>query len=206
VAGEYAALVLLVAVSAVGLPGPGDSALIAAGLLAAEGHLRLSVVLVLAFLGCLVGRALGYWLGSSGGRPLLERPGPLQRFRHRTIEKGDHLFQRFPRLAPLLAPAALSGIYRVPWPIFAVASVLVAAWWTLATGLGAYLLGPAAADILSDIGVRGVIAIMIIASLGLLYRYLLRRRNPPETEREPRSGSRVGQPHPDDPSRSDPTR
>jgi membrane protein DedA with SNARE-associated domain len=188
VAGEYAALVLLTAVSAVGLPGPGDSALIAAGLLAAEGHLRLSLVLVLAFLGCLIGRAVGYWLGSSGGRPLLERPGPLHGFRNRTIEKGDGLFRRFPRLAPLLAPAALSGIYRVPWPIFAAASLVVGTWWTLATGLGAYFLGPAAADLLSDIGVRGVIAIIIIALVGLLYRYLLQRRDPPQTEREPRVG------------------
>jgi membrane protein DedA with SNARE-associated domain len=188
VAGEYAALILLSAVSAMGVPGPGDSALIAAGLLAAEGHLRLSVVLSLAFVGCLIGRALGYWLGSSGGRPLLERPGPLHTFRKRTIEKGDGLFQRFPRLSPLLAPAALSGIYRVPWPVFVLASVLVGAWWTLATGLGAYFLGPAAADILSDIGVRGVIAIIIIALVGLLYRYLLQRRNPPQTEGEPRVG------------------
>ena len=186
-AGEYAALVLLAAVSAVGLPGPGDSALIAAGLLAAEGHLRLSVVLVLAFLGCLAGRALGYWLGLVGGRSRRERPGPLQRFRCRTIEKGDHLFRRFRRVAPLLLPAALSGIYRVTWPVFAVASVLAGAWWTLATGLGAYFLGPAAADILSDIGVRGALAVVIIGALGLLYRYLLQRRNPPETEREPQS-------------------
>ena len=178
----------------------GDSALIAAGLLAAEGHLRLSVVLVLAFLACLAGRALGYWLGSAGGRPLMERPGPLQHFRSRTIEKGDHLFQRFHRVAPLLLPAPLSGIYRVPRPIFAVASVLAAAWWTLATGLGAYFLGPAAADILSDIGVRGVIAVMIIAALGLLCRSLVQRRNPPETERVPQSGS------PDAASRSDRTR
>jgi membrane protein DedA with SNARE-associated domain len=183
VAGEYAALVLLAAVSAVGLPGPGDSALIAAGLLAAEGHLRLSVVLLLAFLGCLVGRALGYWLGSAGGRALIERPGPLLGFRSGMISKGDRLFQRFSRVAPLLAPAALSGIYRVRWPVFAVASVLVAAWWTLATGLGAYFLGPAAADVLSDIGLRGAIAVAIIAAVGLLYRYLLRRLKPPEIER-----------------------
>lgn len=182
-AGEYLALVLLAAVSAVGVPGPGDSALIAAGLLAAEGHLRLSVVLVLAFLGCLVGRALGYWLGSAGGRPLLQRPGPFERFRTGAIEKGDRLFRRFPRTAPLVAPAALSGIYRVRWPVFALASALIAAWWTLATGLGAYFLGPAVADILSDIGVRGAIAVAIIAALGLLYRYLLRRRSAPQNDR-----------------------
>jgi uncharacterized membrane protein len=50
-----------------------------------------------------------------------------------------------------------------------------------AGGAGAYFLGPAATDILSHIGVRGVIAIVIIAAVGLLYRYLWHRRNPPET-------------------------
>lgn len=188
-AAEYAALVFLAAVSSVGVPGPGDSALIAAGLLAAEGHLRLSVVLVLAFLACLVGRAVGYWLGSVGGRPLMERPGPLRRFRSRTLEKGDRVFQRFPRIAPVLLPAAISGIYRVPRRVFAVVSLLAAAWWTLATGLGAYFLGPPAADILRDVGVKGVIAVVIIAALGMLYRYLLRRRNPRETDPEPDSGA-----------------
>jgi membrane protein DedA with SNARE-associated domain len=189
VAAEYAALVLFAVVSAVGVPGPGDSALIAAALLAAEGHLRLSLVLLLAFLGCLVGRAVGYWVGSAGGRTLLERPGPLQGFRGRTLSKGDRLFRRFSWLAPLLAPAVLSGIYRVAWPVFAVASVVIATWWTLATGLGAYLLGPAAADILSDLGVRGATAVAIIAALALLCRYLIQRRNPPETGSEQRPSS-----------------
>jgi membrane protein DedA with SNARE-associated domain len=189
VAAEYAALVLFAVVSAVGVPGPGDSALIAAGLLAAEGHLRLSLVLLLAFLGCLVGRAVGYWVGSAGGRALLERPGPLGGLRGRTLSKGDRLFRRFSWIAPLLAPAVLSGIYRVAWPVFAVASALIATWWTLATGLGAYFLGPAAADILSDLGVRGATAVAIIAALALLCRYLVHRRNPPETDSEPQSSS-----------------
>jgi membrane protein DedA with SNARE-associated domain len=89
----------------------------------------------------------------------------------------------------MLAPAALSGVYRVTWPLFTVASVAAATSWTLSTGLAAYFLGPAATDILRDIGVRGVIAIAIIAALGVLYRYLLRRRHPPESERGHQSGS-----------------
>ncbi len=125
-AGEYAALFVLAAISAMGFPGPGDSALIAAGLLAADGDLSLGVVLVTACIACLVGRALGYWLGSTGGRPLIGRPGPFHRFRQRTLDTGDGLFRRFPRFAPLLAPAVLSGIHRVPWGMFAAASLLAA--------------------------------------------------------------------------------
>jgi membrane protein DedA with SNARE-associated domain len=187
VAAEYAALMLFAVVSAVGVPGPGDSALIAAGLLAAEGHLTLSLVLLVAFVGCLAGRAVGYWVGSAGGRALLERPGPLEGLRGRTLSKGDRLFRRFSWIAPLLAPAVLSGIYRVAWPVFAVASALIATWWTLATGLGAYFLGPAAADILSDLGVRGATAVAIIAALALLCRCFIHRGNSPGTDSGTRS-------------------
>ena len=178
-AGEYAVLALLAAVSAAGVPGPGDSALIAAGLLAADGDLSLPIVLVTAFLACLAGRAFGYWLGSMGGRPLLARAGPLYGFRYRTLDKGDRVFERFPRFGPLLAPAVLSGIYRVPYRMFALASVLSATIWTLSTGLGGYILGPAAADILSDIGVRGALAIVIIALLAFMVRYAWHMRHPP---------------------------
>jgi hypothetical protein len=66
----------------------------------------------------------------------------------------------------VLAPALIAGIYRVALPVFAVASLVSGLSWTLSTGLGAYLLGPAASDILSHIGVRGVIAIVIIAAVG----------------------------------------
>jgi membrane protein DedA with SNARE-associated domain len=121
---------------------------------------------------------VGYWLGSAGGRPLIQRPGPLHGFRQKTLEKGDALLARFPRFAPLLAPAVLSGIYRVSWRVFAIASALVGTSWVLSTALGGYFIGPAAADILADIGVRGAIAIVVISALGLVGRRLWRSRDP----------------------------
>lgn len=184
-AGEYVVLLLLAAVSAVGVPGPGDSALIAAGLLASDGELSLPVVLVVAFFGCVVGRLLGYRLGSVGGRPLLERPGPLLGFRSRAIAKGDRLFQRFPRIAPVLAPAPLAGIYSVALPAFLAASVIAATSWTLSTGLVAYFLGPSATDVLNDIGARGVIVTVLLASVGLVYRWLWQRRHHPGSGARP---------------------
>jgi membrane protein DedA with SNARE-associated domain len=93
------------------------------------------------------------------------------------------MFRRFNRFAPLLAPAVLSGIHRVPPGVFAVAS-LAATSWTLSTGLGGYFLGPSAANILSDIGVRGAIAIVLISALALVGRYLWRLRNPPQSASE----------------------
>ena len=64
----YAAPFAFVAVTAICVPGPGDSAL-----LAAQGLLNRIAVGVLAFLGRLLDRAIGYVSGFRGGRSPLER-------------------------------------------------------------------------------------------------------------------------------------
>jgi membrane protein DedA with SNARE-associated domain len=173
--GEYLALFALAGVAGLGIPGPGDSALIAAALVAADGHLNLPLVLVLGFFGSLFGRIAGYVIGAKGGRSLLLAPGWFEGFRHGTVEKGDSLFQRFPKTAVLLVPSPISGIYRVPLVIFACASVAVCTSWTLTTGLGAYLLGEAAKDLLGDAGFKAVLVVAVLAVIGLGYRYAWRR-------------------------------
>jgi membrane protein DedA with SNARE-associated domain len=79
--------------------------------------------LFIAFLGWLVGRAIGYVIGFRGGRPLLERPGRKQKLRLKTIDKGEKLFERFTRLGALAAPEPVSGINKVPVPTFVFASI-----------------------------------------------------------------------------------
>ena len=179
-AGQWALLFALAAVTGIGVPGPGDSALIAGGVIASAGNANLAAVLVVAFLGAVVGRGIGYRIGYVGGRPLMERPGRLQAFRLRTVAKGDALFERFPRVAPLIIPAAVAGIHRVKLPVFILATVVASLGWTLSTGLVAYFFGPAAKQILSDIGMKGGIAVIVIAGIGFLYRYLWQRRHPPQ--------------------------
>jgi membrane protein DedA with SNARE-associated domain len=184
-AGEYAALLAFAVLGGAGLPGPGDAGLIAAALLAAEGHLSLGVVLVVAYIGCLVGRIIGYQVGARGGRALLERPGWFGGIRSATLVKGDRVFQRFPRSAVLIAPAAISGIYAVPPPIFALASLLVGLSWVLSTGLIAYFLGEAALEVIGSAGFRGFLVIVVLVGLGLVLRYLWHRRRPPDEATAP---------------------
>lgn len=174
--GEYAALLALAGIGGVGVPGPGDSGLIAAALLAADGYLNLTAVLIVAYVGCFVGRMAGYRLGATGGRPLMERPGFSQRFRSRMLAKGDDLFERFPRIAVLLAPAPLAGIYRVRRSIFFLASLLVTLNWTLFTGLISYFIGEAALDVIGRAGLKGALVIVVLATAGVSSRYLWHRR------------------------------
>jgi membrane protein DedA with SNARE-associated domain len=60
---QYAILLVLAAVGGVGIPGLGDAALIAAALAAADGQLSIAVVLIVAFVGHVIGR----WTPISSG-------------------------------------------------------------------------------------------------------------------------------------------
>jgi membrane protein DedA with SNARE-associated domain len=172
----------LAAVTGAGIGGPGDAALVAAAVLASQGHTSLAAVLISAYLGWLLGRGIGYVVGIRGGRPLMERPGRLHDYRMRIVTKGDRLFEKYPRIAPLVAPAPISGINKVTWPIFGLASLVAALAWTLSTGLIAYFFGQAGIDYAKNLGGKGIAVVIVLAAIALLYRYLWQRRRPKETD------------------------
>lgn len=173
---EYAILGVLAAVGGVGVPGPGDAALIAAALAAADGQLSIAVVLVVAFVGHVIGRWTAYQLGARGGRPLIEHPGWFEGARTRAVAKGDEVFGRFPRIAPMVAPAPLSGIHRVAPALFAVATLVTGATWLLSTGLAPFGIGEAVMDLFGRIGiVEAVLFVVLLAGAWSGYRYGRRR-------------------------------
>jgi membrane protein DedA with SNARE-associated domain len=69
-------LFFAVAIESFGIPVPGETALIAFAVLAAQGHYSISLVITLAATGAIIGDNLGYWLiGRIGGRALFPRVG-----------------------------------------------------------------------------------------------------------------------------------
>src|SRR4051812_20190095 len=110
-----------------GLPVPGETALIASGLLANSGRLNIAVVIAVAAAAAIVGDNLGYAIGRSGGRRLLERPGAFQHHRKEILVRGEPFFERHGPKAVFLgrwvtglriAAAWLAGISRMPWRVF----------------------------------------------------------------------------------------
>ena len=71
----YPLLFLLVMGESGGLPIPGETSLIAAGVLASSGKMQIELVIALAAAAAIVGDNIGYLIGRKGGRWLLERPG-----------------------------------------------------------------------------------------------------------------------------------
>lgn len=90
----YVALVLLVAVESSGVPVPGETALIAAGVLASDGRLSIVLVIALAASAAIAGDNAGYQLGRHLGRRALVRPGRFQQTRSRMLTRGEVFFDR----------------------------------------------------------------------------------------------------------------
>ena len=89
----YPLLFVLVMSESSGVPIPGETALIAAAVLASQGKLQIELVIALAAAAAIVGDNIGYLIGRKGGRWLLERPGAFQRQRREVLRVGEPFFE-----------------------------------------------------------------------------------------------------------------
>lgn len=189
---DYAGLALAAAASWIGLPGPGEPVLIAAGFLAARHNLDILSVVFVAFLAAAAGGLAGWLLGRWAGRAVLTAPGPLLAARLWAVRRGDAAFERYTVLAILIAPSWAAGINGVPASIYVVVNLISAALWAAGLGFGAYFIGPPVIDVVSDLGsiAEAVLAIAVVAgAIEGLRRWLRRRRRRRAGEVDPKAPS-----------------
>ena len=157
-----------------GIPLPGETALIAFGILASQGNYSIVWVIVVAAAGAIIGDNLGYWLiGRLGGRELFERWGPLRRYSERFLPAAERLMKRhggkvvfFGRFITVLRYTAAwaAGIGRMHWWKFLFWNAAGGICWAIAVGLVAYYSGHAAADAIQRYGIyaAGGIALALV--------------------------------------------
>ncbi|MFL5867751.1 MAG: DedA family protein [Thermoleophilaceae bacterium] len=171
----YPTLALLVGLESMGIPLPGETALIAAAVLAAAGHLDIVPVIAIAAAAAIVGDNIGYMIGRLGGRSLLERPGAFEETRRTALERGDRLFRRhggkavfFGRWVSLLRiwAAWIAGATHMPWPRFLFFNAAGGICWAICFGLLGYFGGRAAAELLGKVGVGAALALAAAAAIG----------------------------------------
>jgi membrane-associated protein len=183
----YPLLFLLVMGESSGVPIPGETALITAGVLASQGKLQIEVVIVLAACAAIVGDNIGYVIGRKGGRWLLERPGRFYRQRQDVLRVGEPFFQRhgskavfFGRFVLGLRVWAswLAGATRMHWARFVLWNALGGIVWATGVGLIAYFIGHSASNALETFGIFGLVAALLgIATFVWVHRrHTLRRR------------------------------
>ena len=134
-----------------GLPVPGETILLLASFLAFSEHrLRLPYIILVAACAATIGDNIGFWIGSRGGRPLLERYRHILHVPPRAIERGEGLIQRYGAVAILFArfvagvrivAGPLAGVLRMDWKKFALFNFLGATLWVTAISSAGYLSG-----------------------------------------------------------------
>ncbi len=182
----YPALAAFVAVEALGVPLPGETAVIFAGLAAASGRLSIVAVIVVAAAAAIVGDNIGFVIGRRGGRALLERPGRFERERRRVLELGDPLFERHGAKAVFIGrwitglrvwTSWLAGASDMRWPVFLLFNALGGIAWATSVALAAYYGGHGVEHVFSQIGLYGIPVAVVLALLALWW---WRRRHRPD--------------------------
>jgi membrane protein DedA with SNARE-associated domain len=172
----YAAVFALIAVETMGIPVPGETALIAAALLAHDGQMDIVTLVVVASAAAIVGDNIGFTIGRKGGRRLFLRPGPFHAERGRVLEIGEPFFAKHGPKAVFfgrwvsglrIASAWLAGINGMSWPSFLLWNALGGIVWACGVGFGVYALGHVAEDVLR-IGGPIAAAVFVLALAGVL--------------------------------------
>jgi membrane protein DedA with SNARE-associated domain len=174
----------IIGVESMGIPLPGEIALVSASLLAATGSISVWWVAAAASAGAIIGDSVGYAIGRRGGRPMLERLG--RRFPKHLgppqLAKAEQSFQRygvwaifFGRFVALLRVLAgpLAGALRVPYPKFLLANAAGGIVWAGGTSLVIYSIGQAAEQWLSRFS---WIALAVAVLCGIGTTLFVRRR------------------------------
>jgi membrane protein DedA with SNARE-associated domain len=174
-----------VAVESFGVPVPGETALIAFGVLASQGHYPIELVIGVAAVAAIVGDNLGFWLiGRRGGRALIGRSAWVERRAERMLPRTEKLIDRYGGRAVFFGRfvsvfretiAWVAGLAGMSWPRFLFWNAAGAIVWASAVGLLAYFGGKALANAVSRYGLYGAVAIGAVAVLLVAVRTLVSR-------------------------------
>lgn len=177
-------LFALIAIETMGIPVPGETALITAGILASQGKLSIEAVIAVAATAAILGDNVGFLIGRHYGRRLLTGPGPFPHHRRRVIELGEPFFDRHGPKAVFLGrfvsglritAAWMAGISRMHWPTFTFYNAAGGLAWAAAFGLAAFWGGKKAEHVVKTVGLAGAIAAGLVA-VAVLAVVLIRRR------------------------------
>jgi membrane-associated protein len=181
----YSVVFALIAIETMGIPVPGETALITAALLAHDGRMDIVPLIVIAAAAAILGDNVGFAIGRKVGRRVFVAPGPFHEQRLAALAVGEPFFERHGPKAVFLgrwvaglriASAWLAGMNRMAWPRFLFWNALGGICWATSIGLGVYFAGHVFDKVL---GVGGIVAAGVVtgALAGLfIWRQMRARR------------------------------
>jgi membrane protein DedA with SNARE-associated domain len=179
----YVAIALAVALESMGVPFPGETALIAGSVYAGTRHeFNIVGVMVAAAIGAIAGDNAGFAIGHYGGYPLLRRIARTRLLRPLDLEGGalafaQRYFERhggktvfFGRFFSILRTYAafLAGVNRMRWRTFLLWNAAGGILWAVIFGTLGFVLGKNAAvlgTVLRLLGTGGLVALAVFVAL-----------------------------------------
>jgi len=178
-------LFVLLLLESFGLPLPGETALIACGVLASQGALSIEWVIATAAIAAILGDNLGYWTARRGGRALLGRYSLTRGYAQRYLPRGERFFARhggktvfIGRFVAVLRVTAawIAGLSHMRWWGFLAWNAAGGIVWATLVGLVSYFVGSAAAKAIGTYGLIAGAATIVITIVGLLVVRRLEKR------------------------------
>jgi membrane protein DedA with SNARE-associated domain len=179
----YLAAFALIALESLGVPLPGEAALVAASVYAGSTReLNNFAIAAVAVCAAVAGDNAGYWLGRRGGLALVERYGHYVRLDRRRLKIGRYLFARhgfavvsLGRFVSVLRTYAafLAGLSRMPAGTFALANAAGGLVWAVGYAAAGYEFGYAAGAFGSAATLAGLAVTTLLTLAGAV---VLRKR------------------------------
>jgi membrane protein DedA with SNARE-associated domain len=172
----YLAVFATIAIESLGIPAPGETMLVTAGIYAGATH-NLSIVGVIAAAatGAIIGDNIGYAIGRKGGYRLLLKYGHKLRIRESHIKVARYMFDThgskvvfFGRFVAILRTYAafLAGVGQMEWRRFLLANAAGGIVWALIFGLASFYGGKAferlSTPINISLGIAGAVMIVLV--------------------------------------------
>jgi membrane protein DedA with SNARE-associated domain len=179
----YPVLLLLVLLESLGVPLPGEIALVTAAAYASSGHISITIVIALAALGASVGGVLGYWIGIKGGLPLVTRYGGYVGVKKSHVDRAHAFFERngsktilFGRFVAILRTwaAIVAGAAAMSFTKFVTYNTIGSIVWAIVFGLLGFYFGRDL-PLLEKYISRVSFGVLVVAVVGIALFFLLKR-------------------------------
>jgi membrane protein DedA with SNARE-associated domain len=173
----YIFVALFMFVESIGIPIPGESALITAAAVAGSGALSIVGVFFAALLGNVLGGLAGYWMGLRGGPAIIARFGRVLRIDEARLAKANGFFEKHGASALIVGRfiavarsflGMIAGVSGMPRQKFLLYNLVGGIVWSLTFSIVGFFFGRNLPALKRELGRVGVVMAVVLALVILL--------------------------------------
>src|ERR1044071_6212455 len=173
----YFAIALFMFIESIGIPIPGESALITAAAVAGSGALSIFGVFFAALAGNVLGGMAGYWMGVRGGTAIVVRFGRFLRIDDARLARANQCFEKHGASALIVGRfvaivrsflGMIAGVSAMPRQKFLLYNAVGGVIWSLTFTLVGFFFGRNLPALKRELGRVGLVMGVVVALVILL--------------------------------------